>query len=730
MNNFVKFSTFIFFIAAVQINASAEEKTESISQKLKETSKKPANIEADSMHYDKEARIVTAEGSVEITQGEIILLSDKVTYNQNTNMVTAIGNVSLVEPGGNVFFADNMELKDDLKKGVINNFRVKFVDESRMSAKRAERINENLTVMNEVQYTPCKTCQEFPAQKPLWQVRAKKATIDEEKQRVKYNHAFFDIKGIPFLYTPYLSHPTPDAKRKSGFLIPKYSTDKIFGTTVRTPYYYNISPDKDLTLTPIITSKEGGILYGDYRQLMQSGEYNIKASITNPDKVDINGNQISGNDVRGHVEGSGNFKISEQWNWGFTGKRSTDDTYLEKYDFGEEDVLTSRVYATAIDDRNFLHNEAISFQGLRTNDDPGKTPLILPSVTGHYEEKTGFYDSTWTADANILALTRDEGVSSNRVSVQGGWNVPHVTDSGHVLELKTSLRGDSYFVDDVPQDPTNPNSRNLDGLASRVVPEAKLIWKLPMVNTIRNRQVFLEPTANFIASPYGGNPDKIPNEDAQDIEFSDENLFDSNHFTGYDRIESGPRVNYGLRGRVSDTQHGEVSFLMGQSYHAKENNNFSTRTGLDGNLSDFVGRVGYQKNEKFNIAYRVRLDDETFALNRNAVTAGVNLEPVRFDFDYLSVDESFDSSTTSLASENRELVLASTSIDLNKQWNVSGSGHRDLEDGEWVASQANLLYKGNCVDVSFSWLEEFTRDRDIRPNTTLSLQISLKNLGY
>jgi lipopolysaccharide assembly outer membrane protein LptD (OstA) len=52
---------------------------------------------------------------------------------------------------------------------------------------------------------------------------------------------------------------------------------------------------------------------------------------------------------------------------------------------------------------------------------------------------------------------------------------------------------------------------------------------------------------------------------------SDENLFDSNHFTGYDRIESGPRVNYGLRGRVSDTQHGEVSFLMGQSYHAKEN---------------------------------------------------------------------------------------------------------------------------------------------------------------
>ena len=108
----------------------------------------------------------------------------------------------------------------------------------------------------------------------------------------------------------------------------------------------------------------------------------------------------------------------------------------------------------------------------------------------------------------------------------------------------------------------------------------------------------------------------------------------------------------------------------------------------------------------------------------------MNVKPVRFDVDYLSVDENFDTTNTSLGDENRELILASTSIDLNEQWNISGNGHRDLEDGEWVSTKANLLYKGDCVDVNFSWFKEFTRDRDIRPNTTLSLQISLKNLGY
>jgi len=727
MNYLIQILAFVFVISLLQSNSHAKNY---ISNNLKENSKKPAEIEADSMNYDKEAKIVTAEGSVQITQGEIVLFADKVVYDQNANIVKADGNISLVEPGGNVLFAENIELKDDLKKGIIHKFRVKFIDESRMTAKKAERVNEALTILEEVTYTPCKTCEKEPDAKPLWQVRAKKATIDEEKQRVKYNHAFFEIKGVPALYTPYISHPTPDASRKSGFLIPKYSTDKIFGTTVKTPYYYNISPNKDLTLTPIFTSKEGPILAGDYRHLLKSGEFNLKGSITNPDRVDVNGNQIAGREVRGHIEGEGNFAISDIWSWGFKGKRSTDDTYLEKYDFGEEDVLTSRVFATAIENRNFFHTESITFQGLRSNDDPGATPLILPSATAHYETEPGFHGSRFIADANLMVLTRDEGVSSNRLSLKGGWNIPHITKSGHVFELKTSVRGDGYFVDEVQEDTTNPNSRELDGTTSRFIPEAQLGWKLPVVNQIKDKQIFLEPTANFIVSPYGGNPNKIPNEDAQDIEFSDENVFDSNHFTGYDRIESGPRMNYGIRGRVSDSKHGELSFLLGQNYHVKKNNNFSERTGLDGHFSDFVGRVGYLKDDIFNLAYRFRVDDETFAVNRNAITAGVNVKPVRFDVDYLSVDENFDTTNTSLGDENRELILASTSIDLNEQWNISGNGHRDLEDGEWVSTKANLLYKGDCVDVNFSWFKEFTRDRDIRPNTTLSLQISLKNLGY
>lgn len=722
MNYFLTLLFTILISASPILNAGFA----GISEAINSSSGKPAEIEADSLKYDEKNLVVTAEGKVIIVQGKISLSADKVIYNQKSNTVEAIGNVILRETNGNIFFADKTKLRDDLKQGVIENFRITMIDKSRLFASQAERINENISVMKNVHYSPCKNCVKSKKIEPLWQVRAKKATINEDEQKIKYNHAFFEIKGVPVLYTPYLSHPTPDAERKSGFLVPKYSTDEIFGATIKTPYYYNWAPDKDLTFTPIITSKEGLVLSGEYRQLLENGSYNLISSITNPSKIDSSGNQIPGKEIRGHIEGKGHFNINNEWDWGFDAKRSTDDTYLEKYNFGDEDVLTSRIYTTAIENRNNINIEAISFQGLNINDDPGKTPLILPHASLHYESNAGAGGSRWTGDASVMSLSRSEGASSNRMSVKGGWQMPFITKYGHVFQLNTSLRGDGYYVNNV----VTEKNQSSDGLVGRLVPEIETKWSLPTVKNINGKQLFLSPIANIILSPYGNNPDKIPNEDSQDVEFSDENLFDSNHFTGYDRIESGPRMNYGFRGRYNNHKDGEISFLFGQNYHVKTNNNFISRTGLDDNFSDFVGNIQYQINEHFNSAYRFRVDKETFALNRSVIATELNIKPIKFDLDYLSVDESFDSTTTELSNENRELIIAGGSIDISKQWNISGQGHRDLESGEWVSTKTALLYRLDCIDINFTWFKEFTQDRDIRPNTTLSLEISLKNLGF
>lgn len=688
----------------------------------------PALIEADSVSYDFDKSLVIASGNVEITQGTRQLITDTLIYDKANNIVTAKGNVTLIEPSGNVMFADEVELSDDMKKGVVNNFSIKFTDDSRMAAKAGERINENKIIIRKAVYSPCPVCKEKPDSAPLWQVAASKATIDNNKQRVMYNNAFFEVYGAPILYTPYFSHPTPDADRKSGFLTPKYTHDSIFGTTIRTPYYYNISPNIDATITPILTSNEGGILSGEYRHLLKNGHYILKGSITDPDKTDVNGNKIEGKNIRGHIEGEGEFSINNYWDWGFSGKRASDDTYLKKYNFGDEDVLTSRLYTNRIEGRDNILVETLTFQGLKATDDPGTTPLILPYAKSHTERKIDEYGAVASLDTNALNLTRSEGVSSRRLSAKGALNKTHITTSGNVFQAGVSLRGDGYSVDNVPD--SNNTNNSLNGFESRVIPEAELKWSLPLLKQASNRQYLLEPITNFIISPNGGNPNKIPNEDSQDIEFSAENLFDSNHFYGYDRIESGPRTNYGLRGGVSDYSKGDVTFLFGQSYRAIENRDFSIQSGLHDNFSDYVGKINYNKNNIFDVAYKFRFDKDTLAVRNNTVSSAVNYAPVHFTMDYVVINEAAATTAPSItADDKREIIIAGAKFDINDKLQFIGNGNRNLASGEWVSTKGGLLYRGSCVDFSIELLKEFTRDRDIQPGTSISFQISLKNMG-
>lgn len=689
------------------------------------STKKPAEIEADSMNYDQKTLKVIASGNVEVKQDGRLLKADSITYDKKTNVITADGNVSILNPDGNVFFADSIELTDDMKRGVVENFRSKFIDESRIKASKAKKLSAAIIELLDVSYSPCPVCVDNKEQKPLWSLTAKKAEIDNDKQRVAYNHAFFRVKDVPILYTPYMSHATPGADRKSGFLIPKYKSDDIFGTTVKTPYYYNIAPNKDAVITPTFTTEEGVVLDARYNHLLKSGKYYLEASITNPDEVDNAGNKIGDSKIRGHIEGKGEFSINPTWTWGFDAKRSTDDTYLRKYDYGEEDVLTSKLYVTNISGRSSVNIETISFQGLNVDDDAGETPLILPNANMHYESDKGQYSERWVADFNALSLKRDEGVSSNRLSAKGGIKTSKVTKSGSVFELYTTIRTDAYHVDNVPN-----GADTLNGGEVRFIPEVELKWSLPAVKNTPNRSFFIEPLAQLIVSPYGGNPDKIPNEDSQDIEFSDENLFNSNRFSGLDRIESGPRVNYGIRSRISDDKYGDVDILFGQNYRTKVDNNFSAQSGLDDYFSDYVGRVGYQANEMLEFSYRFRIDKDNFTFNKTAVGAELDLSPIQLNLDYVSIGEAFDATSSAVSGDNRETIIASGVFDINEKWQLSGEGNRNLEDGDWVSTKANLLYKGDCVDIGLSWFREFTRDRDIVPNTTLSLQVSLKNLGY
>ncbi|MFW0777722.1 MAG: LPS-assembly protein LptD [Rickettsiales bacterium] len=684
----------------------------------------PVLLTATQMDYDQQNNIVTATGNVEVTQGQTVLLADKLVYDQFNNQVKAIGNVSMMDASGSVVFAEEVQLKDDMHAGVIRQFKARLSDDSLFVAAQANKLDEDVTELTRAVYSPCKvTCDEDSVgHDPMWQLRASTVRVDEEEQLVTYDDVNFEVYGTPVFYTPYLSHATPGADNKSGLLAPEFQQNGNLGSVVKVPYYYVIGQDKDLTITPIYTSQEGLVMAGGYRQKFDNGEWFMDGSITRPQDRDGRGFVERGKNFRGHFNTNGKFAAGQDTDLGFDIHYTTDDTYLRRYDFGTETLLTSRVYAESYDligdnDRSFGSIEGISFQGLRASDNSDLIPVIAPLATMHYETDPGVYNSRFSLDANTMVLFRDIGSKSRRLSLTGAWKLPFITNDGQIIEFKTQLRGDVYSVEDY----TLANSEVYDGSTGRLVPEVSLNWRYPFLNQWGNgHSVMIEPVVAMAVSPRGGNPEEIPNEDSLVPEFTDSNLFDSNRFSGYDRIESGPRVSYGMRGQAQLFSDKYIDWLFGQHYRVDTDRNFPFSNDLDDHFSDYVGKVGIAYLP-FDVSYRFRLDKETLSAKRNEVDASFSYNPVTLTTAYLSLKNDPVLAT-------REEIYGRAAVWLTDQWQWDVRGRRDLNLDQITSASTSLTFKNECTFFTGVLGKEYTRDRDVKPTTSFLFRIALKNL--
>ncbi|MEQ1789513.1 MAG: LPS assembly protein LptD, partial [Rickettsiales bacterium] len=475
----------------------------SIKPKSKHSSKEPVLLTAQHVDYDKEKSLVLASGKVEIVQGGIILLADKVTYNQTENIITASGNVSVLESSGNIVFADNLELKDDLKTGVINQFKARLSDDSLFVANTAKKHDENITELHQAVYSPCKVCEdEKGGTSPLWQLRAGHVLIDKQKEEVSYNDALMEIYGVPVFYTPYFSHPTPGADNKSGLLVPTFKQSTNLGTVLKQPVYYSIAKDKDITITPIYSSLEGVVMVGEYRQLFNNGDMILSGSITKPQTRDAGGAKAKGQNIRGHFDAIGNFAYDENTNWGFNIRGTSDDTYLRRYDFSNDSLLASRIYAEKYDfigntksdngksgERSFASVQALKFDGLTAADNNRTAPIILPLVDFNWESASDKYNGRLSLDGNLMSLTREEGAQSRRLSTTAGWKAPYITSDGQVFEFAAQMRSDIYSV----SDQILAGGTSYDGQVGRVIPQASLTWRYPFIKQAEDWNMLLEP---------------------------------------------------------------------------------------------------------------------------------------------------------------------------------------------------------------------------------------------
>lgn len=682
-------------------------------------------LKADEVDYDINNAVVTARGHVEIDYNNRILMAEQVSYDQNTDVVMASGHVSVMAPDGSVAFADHVTLTDQMKNGVLEAFYGLIGKNGRLGAVSAKREGGDTTTANRAVYTNCKVCAQTGDRVPLWQVKAYHVIYHEKKHRIEFSDAIMELYGIPIFYTPYFSSPDPSVKHESGLLAPDVGSSSVLGTFVELPVYIAFSDSQDATLAPMITTESGQVLFGEYRQRWDHGGMWLQASIAHNPNGGFSGNEDEWYDS---FFGHGSIALTDTLRFGYDAQLTSNDTYLKRYNISNLDRLTSDAYFENEWGRSRFAITGFFFQGLRATDNNEIIPLALPIIEFSFVPTHDWYGGQFRFDVSGRSVTRYIGPDSQRMSAEARWRFPFVTGNGQLLTVQFDARGDVYRVDnnDVIDFPTIPDKTEY---IWRGLPYAALDWRWPFITGSRAADsIVIEPIAQLIAAPYGGNPTGIPDEDSADFEFDDNNLLSFDRFPGYDLWESGPRANVGLHGVVNFPS-GSIDALIGQVYRPKPDPLFTSTTGLDGKSSDIVSLVTVKFAPYLELANRLDIDDTTGNVVRNEVYAQASYGRSSLEVSYVRLppqtDQGLPSSLTGLDTL-REEVTAQAILGVFEHWNLFAAGQRDLRASQMLESDFGIGYDDECVGVSVSYRRIFTADRDIPASTSVLLHVKLK----
>ncbi len=784
-----------FVASAVMQPASAQELTfpvappkppkSKIAIEREKSGSKQMLVQAREINYDYNGHKVSAVGGVQIYYGGSTIEADRVIYDQATKRLHAEGNVRLTEDSGNVTYGEIMDLSDDYRDGFVDSLRLDTPDETRMAATRADRSNGNYTVFHDGVYTACKPCIDNPKKPPLWQVKAARVIHDQNEKMIYFEDAKLEFFGMPMAWLPYFSAPDPTVKRKSGFLMPSPGSSSIFGQSIEIPYYWALAPNYDATFSPMITTKQGVLLQGEFRQRTLNGQYDIRAAgIRQLDKNYFTSSGTPGpgyRDFRGSLETSGQFALNKNWLWGWDGVLLSDKQFLRDYNprlsayrftdpfAAVANSANSQLYITGQGNRSFFDARTIYFLGMSPTDVQSQIPVVHPVIDYNYILDRPIAGGQLSYNLNFTSLTRNQanfdaitqtaltsgacaqtadpalrnsancvlrGVPGtySRFSAEAEWK-RSITDSyGQVFTPFAKVRVDTS-ASHVANDPGVSNFINTgDNNLVRAMPTIGMEYRYPFISAQSWGTQTIEPIAQVIARPNESQINRWQNEDAQTLVYDDSNLFRVDKFSGYDRVEGGGRANYGGQYTAQFNQGGFVNMLFGQSYQLFGQNSFAqastTNTGLNSGLdtraSDYVARASYAPNGTYKFTSRFRFDKGDFTLQRAEYEVAANFN--RWSTSLLYGD--YAAQPALGYNDRRQGFLGTGSVKLDANWLLRASALYDVRANKFTTNMIGIGYIDDCLILALNYITNYSYGTGTAVlNHTVMLQLSLRTLG-
>ncbi len=608
-------------------------------------SESPVVLKADNVDGDKTTNVVTATGHVEATRDNAVLTSDSISYNKDEGLLTAQGNVRVKDLEAGKMRAKEAKIKSDFSSGYFLNTSMIFSDGSYLTTARADRKTPEVTVLQRPVFSLCpdkeinRNNDLVGTKRDVISIKSSEATIDREKQVVNAKHAFLRIYNVPVLYTPYLQFPLPDNKRRSGFLTPSYIKNNRFGLGILAPYFVDIAPNADLTISPkLYLAKSQFTVVNEFRHLTSYGQYNLNleisnnVAIANTDKLVIDRTKKA---YRWLTTGASKLDLTTNSHVEYNINTASDRNYLRDYNYSFLAFTVSDAHYDYTKDREYFGVKTVRVQELVDVTKEGEAPLVLPAINHYIESKPGALKEKYALSSNFTAISRYSGLQYRRASFTPEVKLP-INLHGNLISLNARVQTDLYSLENNYQyQDASLAASKYDSIVSNYKPEFAATWRLPLIQKAKANTLMIEPIVSFVSSNMQKSFLKLPDEDSNNSELTVTNLFNNNRIAGYDRNETGERFSYGAKTSMFN-KYGQFGLTLGQSYRISSRSQDVTIRGFNNNnKSNLIGELSYKIPKYFNAVYSFQLSESNYRNEVNSLYSDLTLRYVTISGNYL-----------------------------------------------------------------------------------------------
>jgi LPS-assembly protein len=666
----------------------------------------PVVIEAGYAHAQMGVQASFRDG-VELNQGDRHLKAEQAVVDQQNNTLTADGSISYSD---NLISVESEQLSADLlsRRASLANAQYQLHGlQGRGEASNLQISDKQNVSLEKAVYTGC------PPGDKSWSISADSIVVDQEEEWAIAHNAVVRVMDIPILYLPYFTYPISD-RRRSGLLFPSYSSND--GGDISTPFYWDIAPEYDATITPREMVNRGVQLSSEFRYLVdeQQGQFNIEYMP----------NDLQENEDRTLAYWSHDGFYKKHWEFEVDYTRVSDDSYLS--DLGSDVASSSD---TELNQRGEVSYHELNWDaGIIINhfqilDDSDEAPhQLMPQLYFSGLWDSGVSPIQFGLDAEVSKFSHEDSslYQGERFHVEPSLQIPMTLPAGFInTELSVMHTRYSQDINDYS---------DLSESVVRTLPKFRLHTGLNLERNIiwadRSYRQTLEPQLQYLYIPYQDQSD-IGIYDSDELQQDYHALFRDVRYSGLDRIADANQITIGATTRFFDQNSKErLRLAIGQKVNISE-----SRVTLDDDEDAVTDVLATELDASFSDEWFFHAGSQFDTSNDELSKANSALEWQPDPLRMIQLNYRYAMETESMVSDVNQLGLK-TSWPINNSIHFVGSYYRDLDLGRTSDLYTGIQFNSCCWSVRLGYKKElstsYLSDGSLSDTGTLESSFSIK----